>query len=50
MDEEYTTSAEADREMTRLWRTWRTVFEMLADRVGVSETFICLRCVVVRLR
>ncbi|KAF7177082.1 hypothetical protein CNMCM7691_004730 [Aspergillus felis] len=32
MDEEYTSSAEADREMTRLWRTWRTVFEMLADR------------------
>lgn len=33
-DEEYSrASADADREMTRLWRTWRTVFEMLADRV-----------------
>ncbi|EEH39996.1 DNA-directed RNA polymerases I [Paracoccidioides lutzii Pb01] len=32
-DEEYSrASAEADREMTKLWRTWRTVFEMLADR------------------
>ncbi|KAL2366461.1 hypothetical protein RJZ56_000506 [Blastomyces dermatitidis] len=32
-DEEYSrASADADREMTRLWRTWRTVFEMLADR------------------
>ncbi|KAJ5167165.1 DNA-directed RNA polymerase I II and III subunit RPABC1 [Penicillium canariense] len=26
------TSADADKEMTRLWRTWRTVYEMLADR------------------
>jgi hypothetical protein len=24
---------DSDREMTRLWRTWRTVYEMLADRV-----------------
>ncbi|KAK2768268.1 DNA-directed RNA polymerases II 24 kDa polypeptide (RNA polymerase II subunit 5) [Arachnomyces sp. PD_36] len=32
-DEDYsTTSAEGDREMTRLWRTWRTIFEMLVDR------------------
>ncbi|KAJ5096828.1 hypothetical protein N7456_007549 [Penicillium angulare] len=23
---------EADKEMTRLWRTWRTVYEMLSDR------------------
>lgn len=49
MDEEYTSSAEADREMTRLWRTWRTVFEMLADRVSFFETSISLRYVVVRL-
>lgn len=34
MDEDYSAgSADADREMTRLWRTWRTVFEMLQDRV-----------------
>lgn len=33
-DEEYSSaSAETDREMTKLWRTWRTVFEMLVDRV-----------------
>ncbi|PYH85690.1 DNA-directed RNA polymerases I, II, and III subunit RPABC1 [Aspergillus uvarum CBS 121591] len=33
MDEDYSTgSVDADREMTRLWRTWRTVFEMLLDR------------------
>ncbi|PWY65718.1 DNA-directed RNA polymerases I, II, and III subunit RPABC1 [Aspergillus heteromorphus CBS 117.55] len=33
MDDDYTTtSVDADREMTRLWRTWRTVFEMLLDR------------------
>ncbi|KAJ5161734.1 hypothetical protein N7492_007126 [Penicillium capsulatum] len=25
-------SREADRDMTRLWRTWRTVYEMLWDR------------------
>ncbi|KAF9890337.1 DNA-directed RNA polymerases II 24 kDa polypeptide (RNA polymerase II subunit 5) [Aspergillus nanangensis] len=31
MDGDYA-SPEADREMTRLWRTWRTVFEMLQDR------------------
>ncbi|KAI1937240.1 DNA-directed RNA polymerases II 24 kDa polypeptide (RNA polymerase II subunit 5) [Ophidiomyces ophidiicola] len=32
-DEDFSkTSAEAGREMTRLWRTWRTVFEMLLDR------------------
>ena len=28
-------SHEADRVMTRLWRTWQTVYEMLRDRVGV---------------
>lgn len=27
-------SAEAEREVTRLWRTWRTVLEMLVDRVS----------------
>ncbi|OGM48559.1 DNA-directed RNA polymerases I [Aspergillus bombycis] len=33
MDEDYSSgSVDADREMTRLWRTWRTVFEMLQDR------------------
>ncbi|KAF7588515.1 DNA-directed RNA polymerases II 24 kDa polypeptide (RNA polymerase II subunit 5) [Aspergillus hancockii] len=33
MDEDYSSgSADATREMTRLWRTWRTVFEMLQDR------------------
>jgi hypothetical protein len=26
-------SPEADRELTRLWRTWRTVLEMLVDGV-----------------
>ncbi|OAL68965.1 hypothetical protein A7D00_6942 [Trichophyton violaceum] len=32
-DEDYSrASDEADREMTRLWRTWRTVFELLLDR------------------
>lgn len=29
-------SAEADRELTRLWRTWRTVLEMLVDRVCIK--------------
>lgn len=24
---------EQDKELTRLWRTWRTVLEMLVDRV-----------------
>lgn len=34
MDEEFSSgSADAEREITRLWRTWRTVFEMLQDRV-----------------
>ncbi|KAL4798968.1 RNA polymerase [Aspergillus venezuelensis] len=33
MDEEYNYSVdEADRETIRVWRTWRTVFEMLQDR------------------
>ncbi|KAI5294655.1 DNA-directed RNA polymerases II 24 kDa polypeptide (RNA polymerase II subunit 5), partial [Ascosphaera acerosa] len=34
-DAEYARSqaaAEAERTLTKLWRTWRTVFEMLADR------------------
>lgn len=30
----------ADKEVARLWRTWRTVHEMLADRVSeLCETF-----------
>ncbi|KAI5296346.1 DNA-directed RNA polymerases II 24 kDa polypeptide (RNA polymerase II subunit 5) [Ascosphaera atra] len=45
-DEDFSTvSAEADREMTKLWRTWRTVFELLADRgyeVTEEETKISL--------
>ncbi|KAJ5682634.1 DNA-directed RNA polymerase I II and III subunit RPABC1 [Penicillium macrosclerotiorum] len=33
MDGEYSTSSdEAGKELTRLWRTWRTVYEMLSDR------------------
>lgn len=41
MDEDYSTgSADADREMTRLWRTWRTVFEMLQDRVCNSDSLL----------
>ncbi|KAL4934289.1 DNA-directed RNA polymerase core subunit RPB5 [Aspergillus undulatus] len=33
MDEEYNYSVDdADRETIRVWRTWRTVFEMLQDR------------------
>lgn len=33
-------SVQAEREMARLWRIWRTVFEMLADRVcGESPAF-----------
>ncbi|KAN0070266.1 RNA polymerase [Elaphomyces granulatus] len=33
MDEDYSSgSQDAEREMARLWRTWRTVFEMLQDR------------------
>ncbi|KAL4778557.1 RNA polymerase [Aspergillus varians] len=33
MDEEYNfTSDDAERETVRVWRTWRTVFEMLQDR------------------
>lgn len=27
---------EFDKEWTRLWRTWRTVLEMLVDRVCAS--------------
>jgi len=30
-------SSEAERELTRLWRTWRTVLEMLVDRVGAAR-------------
>ena len=26
-------TADTDRDLTRLWRTWRTVNEMLVDRV-----------------
>jgi DNA-directed RNA polymerase I, II, and III subunit RPABC1 len=34
MDEEYNFSVDdAERETIRVWRTWRTVFEMLQDRV-----------------
>lgn len=37
-DEDYSrASDEADREMTRLWRTWRTVFELLLDRVRLDS-------------
>lgn len=37
MDEEFNFSAEdAERETVRVWRTWRTVFEMLHDRVRFS--------------
>ncbi|KAJ5551693.1 hypothetical protein N7461_006391 [Penicillium sp. DV-2018c] len=32
MDGEAAYSMEAEREMTRLWRTFRTVYELLADR------------------
>jgi hypothetical protein len=33
---------EVDKEWTRLWRTWRTVLEMLVDRVCVSlDLSIC---------
>lgn len=28
-------SQEAEKETTRLWRTFRTVYEMLADRVSL---------------
>jgi hypothetical protein len=31
---------EAEREMTRLWRTFRTVYELLADRVGTPDRHI----------
>ncbi|KAI5285118.1 DNA-directed RNA polymerases II 24 kDa polypeptide (RNA polymerase II subunit 5) [Ascosphaera aggregata] len=47
-DEDFTrsqASAEADRGITKLWRTWRTVFELLADRgyeVTEEETIITL--------
>lgn len=29
-------SQEAEKETTRLWRTFRTVYEMLADRVSLA--------------
>ncbi|KEF52335.1 DNA-directed RNA polymerase I, II, and III subunit RPABC1 [Exophiala aquamarina CBS 119918] len=32
LDDRPKLSAEAEREVTRLWRTWRTVLEMLVDR------------------
>jgi DNA-directed RNA polymerase I, II, and III subunit RPABC1 len=31
-----THSGEAEQEMTRLWRTFKTVYELLADRVGTT--------------
>ncbi|KAL1978567.1 hypothetical protein VTN31DRAFT_1426 [Thermomyces dupontii] len=39
MEDEYSSgSQEAEREMARMWRTWKTVHEMLADRgYEVSE-------------
>lgn len=30
-------SEDADREMVRLWRTWKTVNELLQDRVGYPK-------------
>jgi hypothetical protein len=33
-DDTSPSSQEARNEMARLWRTWRTVHEMLRDRVG----------------
>lgn len=36
-----THSGEAEQEMTRLWRTFKTVYELLADRVGTAR-FPCL--------
>lgn len=38
MDGDAAHSQEADREMTRLWRTFRTVYELLADRVSTSSS------------
>lgn len=35
--EDDTSSQEARNEMARLWRTWRTVHEMLRDRVGKTQ-------------
>lgn len=37
MDGDSAHSMEAEREMTRLWRTFRTVYELLADRVGTPD-------------
>lgn len=37
MDGDSVHSMEAEREMTRLWRTFRTVYELLADRVGTLD-------------
>lgn len=34
MDGDAPHHVDADREMTRLWRTFRTVYELLADRVS----------------
>ena len=37
MDEDFQSGSDAGNlEMSRLWRTWRTVFEMLQDRVRPS--------------
>lgn len=33
LDDRPKLSVEAEKEVTRLWRTWRTVLEMLVDRV-----------------
>lgn len=37
LDDRPKLSAEAEREVTRLWRTWRTVLEMLVDRVRFPD-------------
>ncbi|EAU39259.1 DNA-directed RNA polymerases II 24 kDa polypeptide [Aspergillus terreus NIH2624] len=43
MDDDYASgSVDADREMTRLWRTWRTVFEMLQDRPSPQRILLTL--------
>jgi RNA polymerase Rpb5, N-terminal domain len=32
-DDGFKLSEEGEKELTRLWRTWKTVIEMLMDRV-----------------
>ena len=39
-DEAINGNTENAREMVRMWRTWRTVFEMLADRVSITGYMI----------